>query len=60
MERISFGSTLDHITKDDLENVKIVFPKKSKMDKISEKLKRATKLQIEARKTVFEIGKLFD
>jgi len=50
MERFSFGSLLDHITKDDLEKVLIVFPKDKKlMDKITNNFKEVIENQMKAR-----------
>jgi len=50
MERISFGSLLDHITKDDLENIIIAFPKnKEEINTIAKKFERINKIQMISR-----------
>jgi len=58
MERFSFGSLLDHITKDDLERVIIAFPRDKKlMNKIAQNFKKVVESQMKAR---LELNKVYN
>ena len=58
MERFSFGSLLDHITKDDLERVIIAFPRDKKlMNKIAQDFKKVVECQMIAR---LELNKVYN
>lgn len=57
MERLSFGSILEHITKDDLLSVLIAEPPDAeRAARIAAHQKKATELQIEARVNLARIG----
>lgn len=58
MERVSFGSLLEHITKDDLENIIIAFPKDEKfMEDIASKSKGISDIQMESRNLFLKLKK---
>ena len=60
-ERYSFGSLLDHITKDDLENVIVAFPKEEKcMRDIVSKFREITGYQMKARDLFQKLQSIFD
>lgn len=60
-ERYSFGSILDHITKDDPENVIIAFPKDKKQSKsISDEYKESAEHQMKARELFKKIQNAFN
>jgi len=61
MERFSFGSLLDHITKDDLERVIIAFPKNKKlMDEIINSYRAVVENQMKARLSLRKVYNEFE
>lgn len=58
MERCAFGSIIDHITKDDLENVIIPFPEdKNLLNRTADEFKEIVEAQMNAR---LNLNKFFD
>ncbi|MCH9022856.1 MAG: N-6 DNA methylase [Planctomycetes bacterium] len=60
-ERCSFGSILDHITKDDLEDIEIAFPTdKGLLKKIAKEFKTVVETQMQARVAFANFQKEFE
>jgi len=58
MLRISAGSVLDHITKADLQKVKIIYLPKASRDQVIKRMKQAVDLRMESRRQLSELSKL--
>lgn len=59
MKRIAWGTLIEHITKTDLKNVKIVFPPAEKREDIAKAIQESIQKRVEARKAIRRAQKEF-